>query len=375
MERMNIVSIRTLTRPARITAATTMVAVLMALPARFVWAATDAEQAEALIHEGVRLRAQDQTTRALALFEQAYEKSRNPRTAAQLGLCELELGHYVAAERHLAEALASPSHPWIARNESILKRELGAATAKIGALALSVSPATAEVLLDKKAVDSSLLGAPLWLDEGPVDVEVRAAGYESAHATITIVGAKREERAFVLVPVQAPAVAGAPVAALELGLPPPSGAEPAPASSPAVVLQASSSSPRGAPRSPRTAAWITGGAALAALAFGTAEAFNAAGKRDAFDDHTGVTGGVAYLDCGTADLSPACKPLKNAYTQALTLSIVGFVAAGALAVTSSVLFVLSSRGREGTLEPVSVISPVACVPDLVVRGFGCALRF
>ena len=70
----------------------TTVSVLSASPAR---AATDAEQAEALIREGVRLRAHDNAAQALPLFEKAYQIVRTPRTAAQLGLCELELGFQV----------------------------------------------------------------------------------------------------------------------------------------------------------------------------------------------------------------------------------------------------------------------------------------
>src|ERR1700722_10742247 len=88
-----------------------------------VWAATEAEQAEALIREGVQLRAQDQTGRALPLFEKAYRISRTSRTAGQLGLCELELRNYAEAELHLAEALAGPDHPWIAKNRATLKQQ------------------------------------------------------------------------------------------------------------------------------------------------------------------------------------------------------------------------------------------------------------
>jgi PEGA domain len=288
-------------------------------------------------------------------------------------LCELELGYYVAAERHLAEALASPDHPWIARNRSTLKRQLDAAAAKIGELALSVSPANADVLLNKKPVDRALLGAPLRLDKGPVEVEVRAPGYEPAHETITIVGGTRVQRALVLVPE--PPSSGAAATALDAGQPSPGGAEPALSPVPAVVLEAAPTSRRGASRAPRIAAWITAGATIGALAFGTVEAFSAASKRDAFNDHTGVLGGVAYLDCGTADLSPACIPLRNAYTHALTLSIVGFIASGALAVTSSVLFVLSSPDHQGSPEDAAVSGAFACVPDIGIRGFGCALRF
>ena len=56
------------------------------------------------------------------------------------------------------------------------------------------------------------------------------------------------------------------------------------------------------------------------------------------------------------------------------MTIVGFVAAGALTVTSSVLFMLSSPGRAGA-EREGATRAFACVPDPVARGLGCSLRF
>ena len=114
---------------------------------------------------------------------------------------------------------------------------------------------------------------------------------------------------------------------------------------------------------------------LGAAVLGTVEAFDAAGKRNAFNDHTSVVGGVPVHDCGTRHVSPACQPLKNSYDRALTFSVVGFVAAGALAATSAVLFVLSSPGRGGGAERDGVARAFGCVPDPVARGFGCTLRF
>ena len=49
---------------------------LAAAPAR---AASDAEEAEALIREGVRLRSRDNAAQALPVFEKAYQISRTPR--------------------------------------------------------------------------------------------------------------------------------------------------------------------------------------------------------------------------------------------------------------------------------------------------------
>jgi hypothetical protein len=344
---------------------------LAAPPAR---AATDAEQAEALIREGVKLRARDNAPKALPVFEKAYQISRSPRTAAQLGLCELELGYYVAADRYLTEALAAPDHPWVSKNKTALTRALDSARANIGELALVVSPAGAEVSLNKKPLDKALVGPPVRLDKGPVDVEVRAPGYEPTRETITIVGGKREQRTFALVR-EAATAAGAseirvgPVVSLA-----PTASDPSAA---AVTLNAAPPPGEDGGRTMRrTAAWITGGAALAALLFGTVEAFNAAGKSDAFNTHTGVIDGVEFRDCGTANLSPACKGLKEDYDQALTLSVVGFAAAGVLAATSSVLFLLSPSGENsGATERGSGARAVTCVPDPRARGFGCSLRF
>jgi tetratricopeptide (TPR) repeat protein len=341
-----------------------VIAGVAAAPARPAAAETKGEQAEALIREGVELRAQDQTARALAVFEKAYDLARTPRTAAQLGLCELELARYVDAQRHLLEALASPDHPWIAKNKPILMRQLATAAANVGELALTVSPAGANVLLNGKPIDRSLAGPSIRLEKGPVEVEVRAPGYQPAHETVTIRGGQSEQRTFALAPepTQPAAVA--------------TSLEPAPPNSGAAVDLVTAPPPAGqAARRQRIAAWITGGAALGALALGTAEAFNAASKRDAFNGHTAVQGGVTVEDCGTAALNAACKPLKDSYDAALTVSIVGFVSAAALAATSTVLFKLSSSGHGGNSEGSGVAGAFACLPEPGVRGLGCALRF
>ena len=329
-------------------------------PAR---AATDAEQAESLIREGVKLRARDSAALALPMFEKAYQISRSPRTAAQLGLCELELGYWVEAERYLTEALASPDHPWVAKNKGTLKKPLETARANIGELSLVLSPANAEVTLNRKPVDKALIGAPIRLGKGLVDVEVRAPGYEPARETVIISGGKREERTYTLAPDAAAKVAAA--AALTSS---------APASDANAAVTLTTPAPaRDDRKSVRVAAWITGGAAVAALAFGGVEAFNAASKQDTFNAHTAVDNGVTFHDCGTSKLSPACKALKDDYDQAFTLSIVGLVSAGVLGAASTVMFLYSASGQGG--ERAGGTSALACVPDPVARGIGCSLRF
>ena len=63
--------------------------------------AGESGEAESLIRQGVELRSQKKDERALPLFEKAYQISRSPRTAGQLGLVEMALGYFVDAEKYL----------------------------------------------------------------------------------------------------------------------------------------------------------------------------------------------------------------------------------------------------------------------------------
>jgi hypothetical protein len=347
----------------------TCLASVLALNVTPARAATEAEQAEALIREGVKLRARDSAALALPLFEQAYQISRSPRTAAQLGLCEQELGYWVAADRYLTEALASPDHPWVARNKAALKKSLETARANVGELALVLSPGNAEVLLNHKPLDRAAVGAPIRLDKGLVDVEVRAPGYEAARETVIITGGKREERTYTLARAAVATQPTAPVPGLV------GGGSPSPDTNGGLTLTATAAAPDGEHKNLRIAAWAAGGAAVGALLLGTVEAFSAASKRDAFNDHAAMAGGTTYHDCGTSNLSAPCKALKDDYDHAFTLSIVGFVAAGVLAGASSVLFVFSSAGPGAPGERDAGARALTCVPDPVSRGVGCSLRF
>src|SRR3954464_3505015 len=178
-------------------AALLTVATTIGLSARPAWAGDSAE-AEALIRQGVDLRAQKKDERALPLFEKAYQLSRTPRTAGQLGLVEMALGYFVDAEKYLGEAVASPDHPWVAKNLATLKAQLATAKSQIGELCVMGEPAGAEVLVNGKSVGRLPLSAPVRLDKGRVDVQVRAAGYLPASDTVTMVGGKREDRSYRL---------------------------------------------------------------------------------------------------------------------------------------------------------------------------------
>jgi hypothetical protein len=354
----------------------------LARPAPVAHAADAVEESEALIRQGLQLRADNKPERALPLLEQAYRTSRNPRTAAHLGLVEIEVQNFVAAERYLTEALATPSHPWIAKNKSTLQQQLADAKANVGELAIAGSPAGAEVRVNGKRAGQLPLAAPLHLAKGRVDVEVTAPGYLTASESVTIVGGRREKRSYALapsVPVTAPPVAPPPVA-----LAPPAAAPraiepprftPATTTSATTTLVATPATPADRRQTLRTAGWITGGVAAGALLFGTIEAFQAGSAQDAFNNHMGSVGGVSGKDCGTANLSAVCKPLKDDYDRAVTRSVVGFVAAGVLGAAAATLFVLASPHSDLFGRPATPTRAVACIPDPSSRGLACSLRF
>jgi hypothetical protein len=351
-----------------------------ARPAR----AGDSAEAEALIRQGVELRAQKKDERALPLFEKAYQLSRSPRAAGQLGLVELALGYFVDAEKYLGEAVASPDHPWVAKNLPTLKAQLATAKSQIGELYIVGEPNGADVLVNGKLVGKLPLPWPIRLDKGRADVRVQAGGYVSTTDTVTITGGKREDRSYRL-QREAVAVAPppAPVAAppakempkpVETTAPAPSVATATPA--PAVAPPAASINATPAPADGgggdlsylRPVAWGVGIAALAGLVFGGVEGLIAINKRNEFNDHTDPS--TMIPDCNTTAPTGPCKALMDSHESARTLSIVGFVAGGVLTAGAAVLWVLSSpKERAGSS------SAFACTPDLGTRGVACGMQF
>jgi hypothetical protein len=372
-------------------AALLTVGITIGFPSRPAWAGDSAE-AEALIRQGVELRAQKKDERALPMFEKAYQVSRSPRTAGQLGLVEMALGYFVDAEKYLGEAVASPDHPWVAKNLATLKAQLATAKSQIGELYIVGEPVGAEVVVNGKSAGRLPLSGPIRLDKGRVDVQVRAAGYLPASDTVTMVGGKREDRSYRL---QREAVAVAPP-------PPPTASTPAkempkpvettaPATGvagatppPAVEPSASSSEPAATIATPppagdhsslRPVAYGVAIGAGVALIAGAVEGIVAMKKRNDFNDHLGPDPNDPFntapiTDCNTTAPTPACKDIQDSWSRARTLSIVGFVAGAVLAGGAAALWVISSPKEQAAARTALV-----CAPDLGSRGLACRLQF
>jgi len=172
-----------------------LVAMLLLMAVLWEGAAHAAEpaKAEELIRQGVTLRRSGKDQAALPLFQKANEIGHTPRTAAQLGLCELALGYMVEAERDLQQALDSPTDGWVAKNKGVLEKSLRSAQAGIGELSISGSPSGAEVLVNGKPAGQLPLPSPVKVAQGAATVTVQADGYFSLTSQVSVKGGQRLE--------------------------------------------------------------------------------------------------------------------------------------------------------------------------------------
>jgi hypothetical protein len=142
--------------------------------------------ADALIAQGVALRTQQRDAEALALFERAHGMTPSPRALAQIALAEQALNRWVAAERHLREALASATDPWISRNQGPLRSALSVIDSHLGRLEVRTNVPGAELWVAAVREGTLPIAAPLRVPVGALPIEVRAPGYVTQTRTVNI---------------------------------------------------------------------------------------------------------------------------------------------------------------------------------------------
>src|SRR6185436_867581 len=116
---------------------------LAALPAR-----AQPAEAAALLKQGVELRGQGKDAEALEVFRRAHAASPSPRAKAQIALAEQALGRWLDADRDLADALSSPTDPWIRQHAAALEQSRKEIGKHIGALSLEGGVPGAQVFLN-----------------------------------------------------------------------------------------------------------------------------------------------------------------------------------------------------------------------------------
>ena len=177
-------------------------------------------EVEDLIRQANDHRRVGKEALAFPLLQRAHALARTPRTGAQLGLVEFNLGYWLEAEAHLAGSLAVRRDVWVHQNRAALESTLALARERIAEVTVTGTPEGADVLLNGKSAGRLPMAGPVRVGEGAAVIEVRAPGHQTAQRSLTLVGARREEVSIKLEPAPAavgepPRASPAPVAARE----------------------------------------------------------------------------------------------------------------------------------------------------------------
>ncbi len=336
---------------------------------RVARAQSDSAETEALIRQGVALRMKKEDERALPFFQKAYERARTPRTAGQLGLAEMSIGYWTDAERHLAEALETTDHPWIAKNRKTLEDTLAQVRVNIGEVSIAGSPAGASVSLNGRPVGTLPLPAALRVNRGVIEITIRAPGYVASAQSIRLAGQERQRLTVALEKMPVPGL-GARVD----GEPQQGGmkrvGEP--------LNRDSATKDKPGMGSQRKWAWGMAIGGALAMGFGAAETVVWQKKRIDFNNHQApppdnpnVTDRTMWIrDCNRdlADRGSAmCKSLYDSSRHAEVWSFVGYSVGAALVAGSAILFM-------GDDAPEVRGTAAACAPFLG-PGLACSLAF
>lgn len=312
---------------------------------------------EALLREGVDLRAQGRDAEAFARFREAWTLAPSPRARAQMGWAAQALGRWREAEQMLREAAGAQGDAWIEGNRAELTRSLADVGARLGDVVVECEVAGAQVSVDGELVGTLPLARPLRVPLGAVTLRVSADGYLAVTREGVRVRAGEVAREHVSLTAD-PATRTHRDAAAHVATPAPT----------VVVLPVQSSAPT-ASRS--TSLTPIGVAMLGVGAVGAATSVLGFALRESAVDR--YTQGVREGACVGADLPAASETDARCYDERSTIETwgalrwVGLGVGTVGAVVGVTLLVLDSRRAEPRA--------FACGPWTDGLGATCAARF
>ncbi len=315
-----------------------VVLVSLAPPAR----AGAAEDADALISQGLALREQGKDDQALEVFRKAEHKQKTPRATAQVALAEQALGMWMLAETHLSAALADGADPWIAKNRAALEGALATIQKHIGSLEVRASVA-GEVFVDGALVGTLPRQTPLRLETGPRQVEVRAEGYYPVSRSVLVSNDGMARETFTLSKLPP--------------TPPKDTKAPGTGNSSAKLVSEG-------PNVPRTVGWVLVGTGVGAAVFGGVSFLIREVQTGRYNDRPDCPG------INKSNQPEPCQAILDAESTWRTVGVASFIGAGVLGLAGLSLVVLSPNPK-----PKPVAFQASCGPLASSLGLGCVGTF
>jgi len=310
------------------------------LGAPCAWAGV-AEEAEALIAQGLTLREQGKDDQALEVFRRAESKQKSPRATAQVALAEQALGMWMLADAHLAAALADKTDPWITKNRAALEGALATIQKHVGVVEVRTN-VPAEVYVDGALVGTLPREAPLRVEVGPRQVEVRAEGYYPVSRSVVVSNDGMARETFTLAklpptPVRDPAKAGR---------------DPAPKLAPEPT------------NVPRTVGWVLVGTGVGAAVFGGVSFLVREVQTGRYNDRQDCPG------INKPNQPEPCQAILDAESTWRTVGVASFIGAGVLGVAGLSLVLLSPSPKPKAAAFQGVTA--TCGPFGAAPGLACA---
>jgi hypothetical protein len=144
------------------------------------------EEPETLLRQGIELRRRGDDQRAHGYFKRAYEISRTPRTAAQLGLSDQAVGQFFEAEPLLSEALSSVDDPWVQEHKAILENSRKTVRQHLGMLTIVGAPDGTLVQIGEHAAIPVPQDGAIWVAPGESNLRFEAPERRAVTKTVTV---------------------------------------------------------------------------------------------------------------------------------------------------------------------------------------------
>jgi hypothetical protein len=150
-------------------------------------------EARAAFDRGVALYDAKDARGALAQFQLAYDKSREPRLLINLAVVERDLGRYARGLSLLERAQSEGGKSLSAGERAKLQRSIRAFRALTTEISVTTDPPGAEVLVDGELIGKTPLAAGTRIDLGRRKLSLRAEGHKDHELTREITGPLRLE--------------------------------------------------------------------------------------------------------------------------------------------------------------------------------------